>query len=149
MSSRAHRLPLLLLFIFTDAASTSLSTPTIHGSGSLKETGPDQARRQDSDNSSCAHSRRRVYRDYFSPLEVAFANRFGHSDSANKKMNRYFYERSMGMYTAPGDLRSGFVFSHLDEGTKTLNVIGVMERQKATTFTFIPSLHHSTAPVSI
>jgi len=79
-----------------------------------------------------------VDRDYFSPLEVAFANNFGYSDTANKKMNRYFYERGMGMYIAPGEVRSGFVFSHLDEGTKTFNVEVLTEDEDRTFTFFIP-----------
>ena len=74
--------------------------------------------------------------EYFSPLEVAFANNFGYSDTANKKMNRYFYERGMGMHIAPGEVKSGFVFTHLDEGTKTFNVEVVTYDYKIRTFTF-------------
>jgi hypothetical protein len=77
-----------------------------------------------------------VDRDYFSPLEVAIANNFGYSESANEKMNRYFYERSMGIHIAPGSVRSGFIFTHLDEGTKTFNVEVLTEDYQARTFTF-------------
>ncbi len=77
-----------------------------------------------------------VDREYFSPLEVALANHFSYSETTNKEMNRYFYERRIGSYVAPGSVMSGFIFTHLDEGTKAFNVVVLTEDHKAKTFTF-------------
>jgi len=51
-------------------------------------------------------------------------------------MNRYFYEQGIGSYIAPGDVMTGFIFTHLDEGTKAFNVMVLTEDHKAKTFTF-------------
>ena len=77
-----------------------------------------------------------VDREYLSPLEVALANHFSYSETTNKEMNRYFYEQRIGSYVAPGSVMSGFIFTHLDEGTKTFNVVVLTEDHKARTFTF-------------
>jgi hypothetical protein len=77
-----------------------------------------------------------VDREYFSPLEVSLANHFSYSETTNKEMNRYFYERGIGSYVAPGSVMSGFIFTHLDEGTKAFNVVVLTEDHKARTFTF-------------
>jgi hypothetical protein len=42
----------------------------------------------------------------------------------------------MGNYIAPGDTISGFVYSNLDEGTKTFNVDIIGEDQVLRNFTF-------------
>ena len=74
--------------------------------------------------------------DYFAPLEAAYMNHFTYSETANKQMDRYFYERGMGLYIAPESIRSGFVFTNLEEGTKTFNVDLVTEDHRARTLTF-------------
>ena len=74
--------------------------------------------------------------DYFSPFEAAFVNHFGHSTPLNEKMNRTFFERSEGSYIASGDVRSGFVYTNLDEGTKGFIVDIVGEDREFRTFTF-------------
>jgi len=90
-----------------------------------------------------------VDRDYHSPLEVAYVNRSGFSKTAKKEMNQYFWEHRMRILIPPGGVRSGFVFTNLDEGTKHFNVdlIG-REEELAISFTFfipVPGLkvdHH-------
>jgi hypothetical protein len=74
--------------------------------------------------------------DYFSPLEVAYMHRLKFSKEANQKMGEYFHERTMGMYIPPGVVRSGFVFTHLDLGTKGFDIDVVGEDQGVRTFTF-------------
>jgi len=74
--------------------------------------------------------------DYFSPLEVAYMNRSGFSESARNQMDQYFHEQVMEIYIAPGTARSGFVFANLDEGTKAINVDVIGEDRRARTFTF-------------
>jgi len=61
-------------------------------------------------------------RFYFSPLEVAYTNRGGFSDEARAEMERHFDGLSMPRYIDPGETRSGFIFTHADEGAKGFNV---------------------------
>ncbi len=60
--------------------------------------------------------------EYFSPLEVAYKNRGGYSDEARVEMEQRFYGLAMPRYIAPGETRSGFVFTHADNGAKGINV---------------------------
>ena len=74
--------------------------------------------------------------DYFTPLEVAYMHRSGFSESARNQMDQYFHEHAMEVWVAPGAVRSGFVFTNLEEGTKDFNVDVIGEDHKARTFTF-------------
>jgi hypothetical protein len=78
--------------------------------------------------------------DYFPPLEVAYMNRSRFSKRANRQMEQYFYEKTMGNYIAPGSVRSGFVFTQLDMGTKGFNVDLIGEDFQVRTFTFFISV---------
>jgi hypothetical protein len=60
--------------------------------------------------------------DYFSPLEVAYTNRNGFSDEAQVEIERRFLRLAMPRYIDPGETRSGFVFTHADNGAKGFNV---------------------------
>jgi hypothetical protein len=73
---------------------------------------------------------------YFTPLESAYLGRFAIRKSDHEEMDRYFYQRGMKNYIAPGDTISGFVYSNLDEGTKTFNVDIIGEDQVIRNFTF-------------
>ncbi len=73
---------------------------------------------------------------YFSPLETSFLSHFRFSNSANEEMDRYFFEKGKDMYIPPGSVRSGFVFTNLDEGTKGFAVDVVGEDRQVRTFTF-------------
>lgn len=61
-------------------------------------------------------------RDYYAPLEVAYTNRSGFSDTARIEMERRFYELAMPRYIDPGETRSGFVLTHAASGAKGFNV---------------------------
>ena len=86
--------------------------------------------------------------DYFTPLEAAYMNYFTYSTTANEAMDRYFHERGQGIYIGPGSVRSGFVFTPIDEGTKDFIVDLVGEDHEVRTCTFfinVPGLradHH-------
>jgi len=89
---------------------------------------------------------------YFTPLEAAYLNHFRYAIAAqrkNMKMDRYFFERGKDDYIGPGNTKSGFVFTNLDEGTKEFNVDLVTEDRAVETFTFfinVPGLradHHT------
>ncbi len=88
---------------------------------------------------------------YFAPIEAAYANHYSptrrmigyglaslivwplvfvlpfqyfSARGANKKMNALFVEHSLGnCIIEPGETREGFVFTHIDQGTKYVRVI--------------------------
>ena len=89
---------------------------------------------------------------YFSPLEVSYMHRSGFSKSARNKMDQYFNAQQMEMWIAPRAVRSGFVFTNLDEGTKAFNVDVMGEDHRLRTFTFfvaVPGLPVSHAGVDL
>jgi hypothetical protein len=59
--------------------------------------------------------------EYFTPLEVS-SQYHVHSRELNRKMDRHFRDNGMGLYVPPGEIRLGFVFTNLDEGTKNFVV---------------------------
>jgi hypothetical protein len=75
-------------------------------------------------------------RFYFSPLEVSWKNRGGYSADARAAMDRRFHSLAMPRYISPGETRSGFVFTHLDNGAKGFNV-DVYSGRDAYLFTFL------------
>ncbi len=86
---------------------------------------------------------------YFSPIEASLLNHFRYSKMANRSMDRYFYERGKVIRIDPKSVRSGFVFTTLDEGTKDFVVDLIGEDHEVRTFTFfinVPGLrvdHHA------
>ncbi len=74
--------------------------------------------------------------DYYSPLGAAALNHFGPTNPQNVEMDQYYHDRGMGIYVPPGGVRSGYVFTNLDEGTKAFNVDVNGEDQQMRTFTF-------------
>ena len=73
--------------------------------------------------------------EYFSPLEVAWKNRKPYSKKGRVDMERWFYEHQMPRRIPPGETRSGFVFTHLTQGTKGFNV-DVYTGEGSANFTF-------------
>ena len=73
--------------------------------------------------------------EYFSPMEVAWKNRGGYSNSGQVEMERWFLENQMPRFIPPGESRYGFVFTHLKRGTKGFNV-DVYASNKSYNFTF-------------
>lgn len=79
-------------------------------------------------------------RQYFPPLEVAYMHRISFAAEKNREMERLFYENDMGKYIAPRKVRSGFVFTNLNLGTKSFNVDILTEDKQIRTFTFFISV---------
>ncbi len=75
-------------------------------------------------------------RYYFAPFEVAYVHRYRFAKKTNRQMGRYFYEQALDPYIPAGSLRSGFVFTHLDLGTKDFNVDLFGRDHRVRTFTF-------------
>ena len=74
--------------------------------------------------------------DYFSPLEVAWKFRRGYSDEAEFELQKRLYLSAMPRYIRGGETRSGFVFTHLDNGAKGFNV-DVHAAEDSQLFTFL------------
>ena len=74
--------------------------------------------------------------DYFSPLEVAYKNKGGYSGDGRSDMEKRFNQLAMPRYVDPGETRSGFVFTHADDGAKGFNV-DVMGTNVMARFTFL------------
>lgn len=74
--------------------------------------------------------------EYFAPLEVAYMNRRGYSKEARATMDERFHNLAIPRYIAPGETRSGFVFTHADWGAKGFNV-DVFSRGESHNFTFL------------
>jgi hypothetical protein len=70
--------------------------------------------------------------DYQSPIEVASLNP---SRGAREKAEQYFFQNGMNLQIEPGETRSGFIFTNLDEGTKSFNV-DIFGEDDAWYFTF-------------
>ena len=86
--------------------------------------------------------------NYFSTFEAAFVNHFSFITPLNEKMNRHFLRWRQRLRIDPGSLRTGFVYTPVDEGTKDFTVDVVGDDNKMRTFTFfinVPGLridHH-------
>ncbi|MBC2712080.1 MAG: LssY C-terminal domain-containing protein [Desulfosarcina sp.] len=78
-----------------------------------------------------------VDRNYFSPLEVANMHHSGYAKAAKKRMDRYFHQHAIRNSIDPGTVRSGFVFTNLELGTKAFNVEVIGEDQQMRVFTFL------------
>ena len=74
--------------------------------------------------------------DYYSPLEVSWMNRKSYSKSGRAEMDRWFHDNAVQRLIASGETRSGFVFTHLEPGTKGFNVDVLATGQRAFNFTF-------------
>jgi len=73
--------------------------------------------------------------DYHTPLEIASLTR---GDKKRQEAEQQLFRNSVNLWVAPGDTRSGFIFTNADEGTKAFNVdLFNAERGWAFTF-FIP-----------
>ncbi len=61
-------------------------------------------------------------RDYFSPLEVTYVHKRGFSKLARAEMEAFYYKQAMPRQIPAGTIRSGFVFTNADPGTKSFNI---------------------------
>lgn len=77
--------------------------------------------------------------NYFTPLESASMYSSRKQQSA---MEQYFFASEVNPEITPGETRNGFVFSHIDEGTKAFNVdlIGENNSWRNTFFIPVPGL---------
>jgi hypothetical protein len=80
--------------------------------------------------------------EYFTPLEAAATYRFS-SAKDNTALDYLFTEQAITLFVPPGETRSGFVFTNLDEGSKgfVVDLIGAdQEYRNFTFFVAVPGL---------
>jgi hypothetical protein len=79
-----------------------------------------------------------IDRDYYSPLEIAWAYRKKFASSSRDAMERWFYDNALDHRVPPGEKRSGFVFTHAIEGTKGFNLDIYSDNQSRQFTFFVP-----------
>ncbi len=74
---------------------------------------------------------------YFTPIETSYRrqNRITILDWA---LSRDYYDMNMSMYIEPGASRSGYIFTRIDEGTKSFNVDVVSKEEQFRMSFFVP-----------
>ena len=63
-----------------------------------------------------------VDREYFSPLEVAYMHKKYFSKQGWMEMERHLMDTAIPRHIPAGETRSGFIYTHVKEGTKSFNV---------------------------
>ncbi len=78
---------------------------------------------------------------YFTPIETSYRLQ-GRIPILNPVINQEFYANSMGLQIEGGTVRSGYIFTRIDEGTKSFNVdvFGEGEHYRMTFFVPVPGL---------
>jgi hypothetical protein len=74
---------------------------------------------------------------YFTPIETSFRHQ-GRIPVLVPETNQGFYEKRLRLIVEPGAERSGYIFSRVDQGTKTFNVDVVSASNQYLTTFFIP-----------
>lgn len=77
--------------------------------------------------------------EYFTPLEVAHMDVDGDKLPPTSLVNDFFLDQSITLLIQPGEELSGFIFTELDEGTKSFNV-DIAAKGGFETFTFFISV---------
>jgi hypothetical protein len=79
---------------------------------------------------------------YYSPIEAANLKLGKNLEKSNDLKNRYFQAQKLESVIPSGEKRAGFVFTSLDEGTKSFNVdvLGAEENFSFTFFIPVPGL---------
>jgi hypothetical protein len=72
---------------------------------------------------------------YFTPIESAFLGAGG-AKKTNTSTRKFFFDRKIDMYVEPGEKRTGFMFTRLQEGTKSFNVDVYTKNEHIINFTF-------------
>ncbi len=78
---------------------------------------------------------------YFTPIETSY-RRQGRISNLSLVTTREFYDHSMRLQIEGGTVRSGYIFTRIDEGTKSFNVdvVGDGEAYRMTFFVPVPGL---------
>ena len=74
--------------------------------------------------------------EYFAPLEASYISRFRWAKYANEQKDEHYLSMALGEHIQAGTTRSGFVFSHLEHGTRVFNVDIIGKEHDLRTFSF-------------
>jgi hypothetical protein len=74
--------------------------------------------------------------NYFAPDEAAWKNHFLFSSATNADMDAYFRGANIHEFVLPEHTVSGFLFTNIDEGTKSVNVSLISPDKRERTFSF-------------
>ncbi|MEJ2094720.1 MAG: LssY C-terminal domain-containing protein, partial [Gammaproteobacteria bacterium] len=74
---------------------------------------------------------------YFTPIETSY-RRQDRITILDWALTRDYYDMNMGMYIEPGESRSGYIFTRIDEGTKSFNVDIISEKEQFRMSFFVP-----------
>jgi hypothetical protein len=74
--------------------------------------------------------------EYFAPLEASYISRFRWAKYANEQKDEHYLSMALGEHIQAGTTRSGFVFSHLEHGTRVFNVDIIGKDHDLRTFSF-------------
>jgi hypothetical protein len=78
-----------------------------------------------------------VDRNYFAPLEAAYLYHSSLAGETNDRIDQYFHQQNFGNFIDPGQVRSGFVYTNLEMGTKAFIVEVIGGDQRIRSFTFL------------
>ena len=78
-----------------------------------------------------------IDRDYFAPLEAAYLFHSSFGKTTNDRIDKYFHRHNLQKIIDPDQIRSGFVFTNLEMGTKAFNVDVIGNDNQIRTFTFL------------
>jgi len=77
--------------------------------------------------------------EYYSPLEVAYQYHSGCTPRRNERMDAWFLTNSIRFEIPQGETRSGFVFTHVELGSKHVNV-ALASENGLKRFSFTPEI---------
>ena len=72
---------------------------------------------------------------YFTPIESAFLGAGG-AEKTDAGMRKFFFDRKIDIHIDPGETRTGFMFTPIQQGTKSFNVDVYTEDEQLINFTF-------------
>jgi hypothetical protein len=78
-----------------------------------------------------------VDRNYFAPLEVAYMHHSTYAKVSKQEMDAYFHKHAMDSLINPGTVRSGFIYTNLELGTKAFNLDVIGDDHNLRAFTFL------------
>jgi hypothetical protein len=80
--------------------------------------------------------------EYYTPIETAYLGESAKDAESGESVARYFFDSGMSLAIRAGETQSGFVFTPVDEGTKSFNVdvIGASGGHRFSFFVPVPGL---------
>ncbi|HKX12972.1 MAG TPA: LssY C-terminal domain-containing protein [bacterium] len=77
-----------------------------------------------------------IDQNYYSPNEVAYRHRTGHSGEVQIQMNEFFAQQQIESNIGPGETKEGFIYTNVDFGSKEFGV-DLLGRGELKRFNFV------------